>query len=97
MDYKTRKSVICLHTNNFFQVRVLIDEAITTNDQALLTAERARSAALREISNITHESVPIDDNEDNNKVVRMYGDCTMRRRYSHVDLIFMIDGEFVFY
>lgn len=80
--------------NFFFQVRVLIDEAITKNDQALLVAEKTRSNALREVGNHLHESVPVDDDEEHNKVERTHGDCTYRTKYSHVDLICMIDGEF---
>lgn len=75
-------------------MRLLIDEAITKNEQALVTAEKARSAALREVGNHLHESVPVDDDEDHNAVERTYGDCSFRKKYSHVDLICMIDGMF---
>lgn len=30
--------------------------------------------------------------QENNKVERMHGDVTSRKKYSHVDLIHMIDG-----
>lgn len=80
-----------------FQVRVLIDEAITKNEQGLLAAEKARSNALREVGNHLHSSVPVDDNEDNNAVERTHGDCTARNKYSHVDLICMIDGKFLLF
>lgn len=39
-----------------------------------------------------HESVPVDDDEDHNKVERTFGNCEVRKKYSHVDLIVMIDG-----
>lgn len=71
----------------------MIDEAITKNEQALLAAEKLRSAALREVGNHLHESVPVDDDEEHNKVERTHGDCEFRTKYSHVDLICMIDGE----
>lgn len=79
--------------HHLFQVRVLIDEAMVRNDQGLLAAEKARSEALREVGNHLHESVPVDDDEEQNKVERTYGDCTLRNKYSHVDLICMIDGK----
>lgn len=82
------------NNHNNFQIRQLIDEAIVKNEQALVVAEKARSAALREVGNHLHESVPVDDDEDHNKVERTHGDCTFRTKYSHVDLICMIDGEF---
>ncbi|KAJ8717421.1 hypothetical protein PYW08_005820 [Mythimna loreyi] len=81
-----------LTVNQIKKVRVLIDEAITKNDQALLVAEKTRSNALREVGNHLHESVPVDDDEDHNKVERTHGDCAYRTKYSHVDLICMIDG-----
>lgn len=74
---------------------MLIDEAITNNEQGLLTAEKARSAALREVGNHLHPSVPVDDDEDHNLVERTFGDCTVRQKYSHVDLICMIDGKYI--
>ncbi|KAF4522637.1 hypothetical protein B566_EDAN011036 [Ephemera danica] len=74
------------------RVRVLIDQGIEKNDQELVETEKLRNNALREIGNITHPSVPISDDEDNNRVERTFGDCTVRKKYSHVDLICMIDG-----
>ncbi|XP_065338734.1 probable serine--tRNA ligase, cytoplasmic isoform X1 [Cloeon dipterum] len=74
------------------KVRLLIDAGILANDQELIEVEKLRNNALREIGNITHPSVPISDNEDENKVERTFGDCESRKKYSHVDLIHMIDG-----
>lgn len=70
----------------------MIDAAIVANEEALLLVEKERNAALREVSNHLHESVPISDNEDENKVERTYGNCELEKKYSHVDLIHMIDG-----
>lgn len=74
------------------QVRVLIDEAMTQNETDLIATEKERNAALREVGNHLHPSVPISDNEDENAIVRTAGDTTIRKKYSHVDLITMIDG-----
>ena len=30
--------------------------------------------------------------QDNNGVERTFGDCAVRKKYSHIDLIHMIDG-----
>ncbi|CAK1553044.1 unnamed protein product [Leptosia nina] len=81
-----------LTVNQIKKVRVLIDEAITKNEQNLQTAEKLRSSALREVGNHLHESVPVDDDEDHNAVERTFGDCSLKKKYSHVDLICMIDG-----
>lgn len=73
-------------------MRVLIDEAILQSEEELEKVEKERNEALREIGNHLHDSVPVSDNEDENRVERMYGDCNIRKKYSHVDLIHMIDG-----
>ncbi|XP_035776126.1 serine--tRNA ligase, cytoplasmic-like [Anopheles albimanus] len=74
------------------KVRSRIDEAVIENEQRMREAESSRNAALREVGNHLHESVPISNDEDENRVERTYGDCEKRQRYSHVDLIVMIDG-----
>ncbi|KAJ8673714.1 hypothetical protein QAD02_004976 [Eretmocerus hayati] len=74
------------------RIRTLIDEAIASNALELVRTETERNNALREVGNHLHESVPVSNNEDENKVERTFGDCTQRKKYSHVDLIHMIDG-----
>ncbi|CAH1100547.1 unnamed protein product [Psylliodes chrysocephalus] len=81
-----------LTVNQIKKVRTLIDEAIVNNDNELIKIVKERNDALREVGNHLHESVPVDDDEDRNKVERTFGDCTGRKKYSHVDLIVMIDG-----
>lgn len=73
-------------------IRSFIDEAIKTNDKNLISTEIERNLALKEVGNILHESVPISNDEEENKIERTWGDCTQKKRYSHVDLIHMIDG-----
>ncbi|KAK2587396.1 hypothetical protein KPH14_003111 [Odynerus spinipes] len=73
-------------------IRALIDTAIQRNDENLSITESERNSALREIGNHLHESVPVSNDEEENKVERTYGDCTQKKKYSHVDLICMIDG-----
>lgn len=75
------------------KVRALIDTAIVQNESDLITTEKERNNALREVGNHLHESVPVSDNEDENKIERTFGDCEQRKKYSHVDLIHMIDGN----
>lgn len=58
----------------------------------LLAVETARNEALKEMGNMLHESVPVTDNEDFNRVERTFGDCETRKKLSHVDLVEMIDG-----
>eukprot|EP00121_Abeoforma_whisleri_P005559 Awhi_evm1s5039 len=44
------------------------------------------------VGNIVHDSVPVDDDEVNNEVYKTFGDCSTEKKYSHRDLIVMIDG-----
>jgi len=68
-------------------LRVKIEEGNEKNSKDLEECEKTRTESLREVGNILHSSVPVDDNEDNNRVERTWGDCTSRKKYSHVDLI----------
>lgn len=81
-----------LTINQIKKTRILIDTAITENEAKLVELEVTRNTALREVGNHLHHSVPVSDNEDENKVEREYGDCKAKAKYSHVDLIAMIDG-----
>jgi seryl-tRNA synthetase len=75
------------------RVRVLVDEAIAESNKKLQEIELTRSQNLRQIGNILHDSVPVSNDEDaDNRVERVFGDCTVRRKYSHVDLVAMVDG-----
>lgn len=75
------------------KVRVKIDESIAENNKLLLQHENNRSAKLRDIGNILHESVPVSNDEDaDNKIERTNGDCSISKKYSHVDLVVMVDG-----
>lgn len=81
-----------LTVNQIKKVRLLIDQEMAENERLLQEAEQKRNSAQREVGNHLHESVPVSNDEDENKVERVFGDCTTKGKYSHVDLIVMIDG-----
>lgn len=81
-----------LTINQIKKVRLLIDAAFTQTEAKIVELETTRNTALREVGNHLHPSVPVSNNEDENKVERIFGDCTTQGKYSHVDLIHMIDG-----
>ncbi|EGC32704.1 hypothetical protein DICPUDRAFT_49409 [Dictyostelium purpureum] len=55
--------------------------------------ELALRKKLKPIGNIVHESVPIDNNEDNNQIVKQWGECkTSEGLLHHHELLEMIDG-----
>lgn len=81
-----------LTVNQIKKLRVLIEQATLDNEKQLAEVESIRNSTLREVGNHLHPSVPVSDNEDENKVERTFGDCTTKGKYSHYDLIHMIDG-----
>uniref|UniRef100_A0A1I8B1S9 serine--tRNA ligase n=1 Tax=Meloidogyne hapla TaxID=6305 RepID=A0A1I8B1S9_MELHA len=69
------------------------DEETVQTNLRMENLEKERNENLKKIGNLLHESVPISDNEDNNKVERTFGDCESQKFfYSHVDLVAMCDG-----
>uniref|UniRef100_A0A6M2DMF9 serine--tRNA ligase n=1 Tax=Xenopsylla cheopis TaxID=163159 RepID=A0A6M2DMF9_XENCH len=92
LDALSTELLMPLTVNQIKKVRLLIDEAVVKNEEDLADAMKKRNSALREVGNHLHDSVPISNDEDENKVERTWGDCTKKTKYSHVDLICMIDG-----
>ncbi|XP_002715854.1 serine--tRNA ligase, cytoplasmic isoform X1 [Oryctolagus cuniculus] len=92
-DDVTADTLTNLKVSQIKKVRLLIDEAILKCDAERIKLEAERFESLREIGNLLHPSVPISNDEDaDNKVERIWGDCTVRKKYSHVDLVVMVDG-----
>merc|ERR1719348_2226997 len=78
--------------NEIKVIRTCIDENMKKCDAERAELEKVRHDSLFEIGNWLHESVVVSKDEDENEVVRIVGDCTVRKKYSHVDLLQMIDG-----
>jgi seryl-tRNA synthetase len=74
------------------RISLLIDTEIENTKEKLVKIENDRNSALHEIGNIVHQSVPVSNNEDNNITERTFGDVETRKKYSHFDLMYMIDG-----
>lgn len=92
LDAVTSDQLKALSANQIKKVRLLIDAAVVENEKIMTEADIYRNTALREVGNHLHDSVPVSNNEDENKVERTFGNCTTKGKYSHVDLIHMIDG-----
>uniref|UniRef100_A0A8C4Z3L4 serine--tRNA ligase n=2 Tax=Gadus morhua TaxID=8049 RepID=A0A8C4Z3L4_GADMO len=89
----TAETLSALTVTQIKAVRVLVEEAVQRADVDRLKLEAERFDYLREIGNLLHPSVPISNDEDaDNKVERTWGDCSVQKKYSHVDLVVMIDG-----
>ncbi|XP_049920004.1 serine--tRNA ligase, cytoplasmic [Epinephelus moara] len=89
----TAETLSGLTVTQIKKVRLLVDEAVEKSDSERIKLEAERFEYLREIGNLLHPSVPISNDEDaDNKVERTWGDCSTQKKYSHVDLVVMIDG-----
>ena len=71
--------------------KLKIEETIKSTEENCKSTQKSRDQMLREIGNIVHSSVPIHNDEDFNRTERQFGDFS-EKKYSHVDLIHMIDG-----
>jgi len=78
--------------NEIKVIRICIDENMKKCDAERAELEKVRHNSLFEIGNWLHESVVVSKDEEENEVLRTVGDCTVRKKYSHVDLLAMIDG-----
>ncbi|CAK8689016.1 unnamed protein product [Clavelina lepadiformis] len=75
------------------RVRVMVDDEVLKCNQRLQDLEKTRMSNLREIGNLLHKSVPVSNDEDaDNRIERTWGDRSSRKKYSHVDLVVMVDG-----
>nr|KAF6291606.1 hypothetical protein mMyoMyo1_017053 [Myotis myotis] len=84
LDDLTSDTLANLKVSQIKKLRLLIDEAILKCDAQRIKLEEERFENLREIGNLLHPSVPISNDEDaDNKVERIWGDCTVKKKYSH--------------
>uniref|UniRef100_A0A3P8TUX3 Serine--tRNA ligase, cytoplasmic n=1 Tax=Amphiprion percula TaxID=161767 RepID=A0A3P8TUX3_AMPPE len=93
LESLTAETLSALTVTQIKKVRLLVDEAVEKTDSKRIKLEAERFEYLREIGNLLHPSVPISNDEDaDNKVERTSGDCSVQKKYSHVDLVVMVDG-----
>uniref|UniRef100_A0A8C8INZ3 Serine--tRNA ligase, cytoplasmic n=1 Tax=Oncorhynchus tshawytscha TaxID=74940 RepID=A0A8C8INZ3_ONCTS len=70
------------------KVRLLVDEAVQKSDGERVGVMEFHIASGRKI----HSHALSAASDADNKVERTWGDCTVQKKYSHVDLVVMIDG-----
>ncbi|BFZ08125.1 hypothetical protein BsWGS_11164 [Bradybaena similaris] len=92
IDELTQEKLSGLTVTQIKRISQEIDELVANNNVKLLEHERERNEALKEIGNLLHDSCIVSNNEDDNGIERTYGDTETRKKYSHVDLVVMIDG-----
>lgn len=75
LDNLTSESLKSLMVTQIKRIRTLIDDAIQKNDENLKTTESERNSALKEVGNHLHESVPVSNDEEENKVRLIDASC----------------------
>jgi len=72
----------------------LLDEEKVRNEAAMVALDETRTGLLRSVGNVLGDDVPRFKEEDHNTPIKFVGDCgpEFRQKYSHVDLIEMING-----
>ncbi|KAK3101670.1 hypothetical protein FSP39_005358 [Pinctada imbricata] len=88
----TKEDIQSLAVVQIKELKSLIEQQKVQNAADLVKHETDRNEALKEVANLTHETCIISNDEDENGVERTYGDCESRKKYSHVDLVVMVDG-----
>ncbi|XP_014778097.1 serine--tRNA ligase, cytoplasmic [Octopus bimaculoides] len=81
-----------LNVKQVKKIATKLDEMMKQNTADMLVQENQRNEALKEIGNLLHESCVISNDEDENGIERLVGDTTTKKKYSHVDLVVMVDG-----
>ncbi|XP_046565749.1 serine--tRNA ligase, cytoplasmic-like [Haliotis rubra] len=92
MDSITQDQLAGLTVNQIKKVRVEIDEAMKKNDSDLATEETLRNECLKDIGNLIHESCIVSNDEAENGIERTFGETEVTKKYSHIDLVVMVDG-----
>ncbi|CAI8034420.1 Serine--tRNA ligase, cytoplasmic [Geodia barretti] len=88
----TSEDLKALTVKQIKKLQTEVDKLNQSCTAQLKECELQRHAYLTQIGNILHPSVPISATEDDNTVERTSGDCSTRKRYSHIDLLHMIDA-----
>ena len=70
-----------------------INNALKLKDSLLQVILEKMNTFLLDIPNIPHESTPVGKNEDNNVVVRKYGDILSSNTVDHLDITSKIDTD----
>jgi len=89
----TKEDLAPLCTKQIKTVKAELEKAIKWVEQHATECQNKRDAALRQCANYTHDSVPVGQDEDTTNITeRTFGDCETKKRFSHVDLVVMVDG-----
>jgi len=89
----TKEDFEPLCTKQVKTIKTYIDKSIEFVKVTLDQQKTKRDNALRECANDTHSSVPVGNDEDKDNIIeRTIGDVQKSTKWSHVDLVVMVDG-----
>ncbi|CAD5221858.1 unnamed protein product [Bursaphelenchus okinawaensis] len=76
------------------KLKELVEQQMVKAKDEMTRLEGERDSYLGQIGNILHSSVVVSDDEANNKIERTFEgkDGFSKKKYSHVDLVVMVDG-----
>lgn len=92
LDSLTAEDLQPLTVKQIKKVQSLMDEANGKCTVEMKECKTERHRHLVMIGNVLHPSVPVSNDEEENGIERVFGDCSTKKRYSHIDLLQMIDG-----
>lgn len=92
LEELTLETLSTLTPRQLKAVKTLCEQKQAETEKEMAATDARRTEKLHAIGNIVDDSVPVSDNEDNNRIEKTFGDSTVTKKYSHVDLIEMIDG-----
>jgi len=81
------------NADDLIQERNKVEDRIKELKEEVVEREKEVESKIRKIGNIVHNSVPVSNNEDNNEVVRKWGDCKTGEQYKHHhEIMYMVDA-----
>jgi len=96
MDQENKTAEETINGLKVKQIKALVEQIAKLIPQTQAESEKLlteRNCALGHVGNLLGKDVPISNDEDkDNRVERLVGDYEAKKKYSHVDLVQMIDG-----
>jgi len=81
------------NADDLIQERIKIEQRVKELKEEVAVLEKDVQDKLRKIGNIVHQTVPVSNNEDNNEIVRKWGECKTGEEYKpHHEVMYMMDA-----
>ncbi|KAI0983365.1 hypothetical protein GJ496_000231, partial [Pomphorhynchus laevis] len=87
-----KDKIMALSINEIKKLSTQIDNEVAEMQLRVKELLKSRDAALREVGNILHRDVPISNDEEDNAIIRTFGDFKVTKPLNHIDICSKIDG-----